>query len=203
MSRAATPPPARPVIQIRAAAPGDARLLGRLHVAAWRETYAALLPQEVARLDETRRTEAWARDLDAAAAGRLPAETAILLADGLPAGFVTAGAQRHPALAEMGHDGEVWALYLLRTVQGRGLGRRLLAAGAGVLARRGHWSASVQVLARNLPAVGFYTRMGGRSVARLDAGTRSELTFAWEDAQELLAPETRGRVVLPPLWPGA
>ncbi|MEI4486958.1 GNAT family N-acetyltransferase [Frigidibacter sp. MR17.14] len=185
-------------VEIRAATPQDATILARLHVAAWRETYATLLPAEVARLDPARRRERWRAILEAEISGRAGgAATQLLLADGLPAGFVTAGPQRHPPLAEMGYDGEIRALYLLRRWQGQGFGRRLIGAGAVTLARLGAWAASAQVLASNQPAGAFYAHLGARLVARLGGGARAEATWAWEDLQVLL-PDALRQGAVPP-----
>jgi GNAT superfamily N-acetyltransferase len=117
--------------------------IARLHVAAWRETYRGLLPDEVlAGLDEDRRRAVWT---EAIAAGN----ARIALVEG--AGFASMGTQRDKLLAEEGYGEELFAIYILRAGQGRGLGRALLRA--VMPARPAAWT--VLVLDGNVSAIGF------------------------------------------------
>ncbi len=164
---------------IRPARPADAPAIARVHVRAWQETYPGLLPPEtIAERTEASRLAIWTRALSAPAAGRV-----ILAAEhaGAVAGFGQAGPQRTQALRDMGHTGEVWALYLVAAAQGAGLGRGLMAAMLAALARAGHRSAALWVL-RDNPAAGFYARLGGVPV--LDGtdgpGGAPEIAFAYD-----------------------
>lgn len=162
------------------ATPDDAEALGRVHVQAWREAYPDLVPAAVlAALDPAARAAMWTGVI---AAG----ETVLLARDaaGLLLGFVTAGAQREPAVLPFA--GEIGALYLLRAGQRRGLGRALMEGAARALMVRGMGSASLWVLDGNLPAIAFYTALGGRVVHRRPLPARrewagSETAFAWDD----------------------
>lgn len=131
----------------------DAAALAALHVACWAETYGGLLPgSEIARYDLAFRQAQWARVL------------AGLGEDGgrvvwVPeAGFAMMGPQREAALAADWPE-ELYALYLLRAAQGRGLGRGLLDA-----VRAGPFTATV--VAGNLRAERFYAAAGGVEVSR-------------------------------------
>lgn len=128
----------------------DAAALAALHVACWVETYGGLLPAtEIARYGLAFRQTQWARAL---ADG---AERVVWLKD---AGFAMMGPQRDAALAAEWPE-ELYALYLLRRHQGRGLGRALLGA-----VRGGPFTATV--VAGNLRAERFYAAAGGAELAR-------------------------------------
>ena len=140
-------------MRLRAATPGDADAVARVHVQAWRETYAAILPQEdLDALDVAERAALW-RGL----AARPDRRVAVAEAEGRVVGFACAGPGRE---AIEGYPGEIMALYVLRAHQGRGAGRALLGDALAWLGT----PAYLWVLAAN-PSRGFYERMGGRVLA--------------------------------------
>lgn len=119
-------------------------------MACWAETYGGLLPaSEIARYGLAFRESQWARALAGGAAR-------VIWLKG--AGFAMTGPQRDGALAAEWPD-ELYALYLLRRYQGRGLGRALLGAVLG-----GPFTATV--VAGNLRAERFYAAAGGVELAR-------------------------------------
>jgi ribosomal protein S18 acetylase RimI-like enzyme len=84
---------------------------------------------------------------------------------------------------------EVSTLYVLRSAQKLGLGRRLLAASARVSQARGAGSLSLWVLNGNAPARGFYEHLGGVAVAeravRGWGGGYRETAFHWAEIDRL------------------
>jgi ribosomal protein S18 acetylase RimI-like enzyme len=167
---------------LRPARPDDASAIGTAHVQAWRETYGGLVPASIVlSFDPAERAGIWERSI---AAGRHV--TVVEDAAGL-AGFSLCGEQRDEAL---GCDGEIWAIYLLRRVQRRGLGRALMAAMAGTLLAEGRRSASLWVMNANLPAIGFYAALGGRVLARRTADfhgfPHDETAYGWDRLEALL-----------------
>ncbi len=163
-------------ILIIAAGPGDAADLADVHVRAWRETYAGLLPAPYL---HARR---WRRQLDS----ERPPEI-VLAAEGRQ-GLV--GYCAGSVLAETG-GAEVSTLYVLRSVQGLGLGRRLLGAAAKVLQARGATTLTLWVLDGNQPARDFYEHLGGeesadRPVQGWGGGYR-ESAYRWGDIGLLAA----------------
>lgn len=162
---------------IRRALPADAVRIGTMHVQAWREAYAGLIPDEVlARLDADERAAMW-RDIIAGGRSVFVAEL-----DGDILGFGACGPQRDVSLP---YDAEISALYVLHRAQRNGLGRRLMAAMARELIAQGHMATSLWVLETNAPARAFYERLGGKLVERREQ-TRYEFTsigiaYAWDD----------------------
>lgn len=180
----------RPPLTVRNAAPKDASAIAAVHVQAWREAYADLLPAEMlAGLSVDVRAASWDRILTA------PADTITLVAEvaGEIVGFGNAGEQRDADLLARGFDGEIRALYLLADHQRRGLGGQLFRSLAHRLIDQGRRTASLWVLRENLPARSFYQALGGlecgarretRPQAKLD-----EVAYGWPDLRALGAPD--------------
>jgi ribosomal protein S18 acetylase RimI-like enzyme len=165
---------------IRPAAAADCRAIAAVHVACWQETYGGLLPEAViARQSVDDRETQWRRTLE-----RDPRLSDVFVAeqDGAVIGFVASGPRRGDALKQ---DAEIYALYLLRAHQRRGLGRALCKAAALRLSERGLGSAAAWVLRENQPARRFYEGIGGRVVGERTAteagATLIEVAYGWDD----------------------
>jgi ribosomal protein S18 acetylase RimI-like enzyme len=146
---------------LRDAVAGDAPAIAAVVVATWRDAYAGLLPDDVlAGLSVAEREAQWRRFVPATA-------PACCLVTGSPVcGFVAAG----PALQGAGDGdgdgdavGQVYAIYVLPSSQGRRLGAALLAAAESRLAAAGFATASLWVLTSNTPARRFYESRGWRT----------------------------------------
>jgi ribosomal protein S18 acetylase RimI-like enzyme len=166
---------------LRPAVTDDADAIGALHVAAWRETYASLMPAAMLQgLSVESRTALWRRVL-------ADPRSAVVVAEGAGAlaGFCSCGPQRSAALAEQGYDGEITAIYVLRRFQERGVGSALMAAAAEALGRRSFKAAALWVLDRNEPARRFYERRGGLLVGTRTESTNgtvlTEVAYGWPD----------------------
>jgi ribosomal protein S18 acetylase RimI-like enzyme len=87
-------------------------------------------------------------------------------------------------------DAEVYALYLLRRVQGRGWGRRLMAMLAGRMRGWGAASLDLWVLEGNRAGVAFYERLGGERGEsrgfRIARRPVTECAFAWPSIDRLI-----------------
>jgi GNAT superfamily N-acetyltransferase len=155
---------------IRAATVEDSTAIGRLHVAAWRETYRGLIPDAVLdAISEQTRAAEWRAGLSRGAKG--PIVFVAEAKDGSLIGFGAAGPARDPKLA---CDSEITALYMLQSGQRRGIGRALLLQITDALRRRGRQTIGLWVLATNAPARRFYERLGGTAAA-----TRSDQSDGW------------------------
>jgi ribosomal protein S18 acetylase RimI-like enzyme len=174
---------------IRPALIADCDDIGAVHVAAWRETYRGLLPDKLLEdLSVPVRAAMWRRGLERGAEG-----PAIFVAEegGAIVGFAAGGARRSPQLQE---DAEVYALYVLSAAQGRGLGRRLMAALATALAERGARSLCLWVLRDNAGARRYYERLGGRvgiGKSEIEGGQPIvEVAYSWHDLAALASGRT-------------
>ena len=169
--------PTPPTLQLRHATEAAAAALGQVHVQAWREAYAGVIPDAVlAALDPARRTAMWR---DSLARGRV-----VHLAErhGTLVGF---GAGRAQSDASLPYSGEIAAIYVLRCAQRFGIGRALMAALARDLLAQGHAGATLWVLEANNPARRFYEALGGTMVAsreeERDGFRANGIAYGWPD----------------------
>ncbi len=175
---------------MRPATPDDAWSIARVHVAAWRDTYAGLLPAGLlAGLRAEDREPRWRAVLRGDAD---PQEVAVWEAGGLVAGFACVGPSRDDRLLGQELDGEVRAIYVLRAAQGAGGGRALLSWAASTLQARGHRGMGLWVLAGNRPARAFYERMGGRLVVgetpcEVAGVPTTEVAYGWPAPAALIS----------------
>jgi GNAT superfamily N-acetyltransferase len=143
-------------LALRAPVLDEAEAIARLHIACWREAYEGIVPAAaLAAADVGERAAKWRRSLaDPDSFVRAAFD------DGSPVGFILARPNADPAIP--GADGQVAALYVLRSHYRRGLGSRLMAAAAHWWQIRGGTSLGLGVLAANARAMAFYQRLGGR-----------------------------------------
>ncbi|MCW5876559.1 MAG: GNAT family N-acetyltransferase [Anaerolineales bacterium] len=163
---------------LRAATAADAEAVARVHIEVWRSTYRGLLSQELLdNLDYQRRLEYW-RGLFT---DMPPGEFALVAEhaeDGV-VGFVSGG----PALEDLGpYGGQVYAIYLLASQQGQGIGRAMFEGARGALVERDYAGFMLWVLEGN-PTCGFYEQMGGRLIGRkedqIGGQPVTELAYGW------------------------
>jgi ribosomal protein S18 acetylase RimI-like enzyme len=179
-------------VRIRAAIPGDAQAIARVHIEAWRESYRALVPEHVIEaLSVDRNTGMWAAVLAGGGSSivHVVERLGIAANEGEIVGFGSATDARSPAL---GASGEITAIYLLENVKRRGIGRMLLKGLLGALAERGHRSAGLWVLADNHGTRRFYEALGGRPGApRLvtdGPADMHEIAYVWDDLSGFARP---------------
>lgn len=172
--------------EIRRASSGDAIGLARVHVAAWRDTYAGVLPNRyLIDMSPNEHAGRWRRFLSRhdRSHGTFVAEDPC---EGI-VGYGSCGPNRSSDLPGIG--GEVHALYVDPEAQSQGLGRQLMAAMTDDLLTRRHRSLCVWVLSDN-PSRWFYAHMGGRLTAQEKiqfAGTDLlQLAYVWPDLPSLL-----------------
>lgn len=165
---------------IRSPSPQDAGDIARVHLDAWRETYHGILPAEVLDgLSYERREQHWQQVLSDPAS-----DTVLFVLDrageGIK-GFVSVGPERGQI---QGYEGELYAIYLLKEVQGQGNGRRLFERGAEALRLMGFQSMALWVLKDNARH-GFYEHLGGILVGEqpIEIGEIQyiELAYGWPE----------------------
>lgn len=159
----------------------DAAGLARVHVDAWRETYPGIVPQSyLDGLSYQTLTESWQLTL-----AEPKPDDGIFLAEveGQVVGFSCGGEEREGDLEFLG---ELYAIYLLKSHQGRGIGRLLFGAMAQHLASRGYPNMMLWVL-RDNPTVKFYEHLGGVKVREQElelAGVKlPEWGYGWRFAR--------------------
>ena len=161
---------------IRDATPFDAQAIAEVHVATWLTTYPGIMPQD---------------HLDVLSVGQFAADWANRIAEGKTrilvaedesaqiVGFSSGGPER---TGDAEYPGEIYTLYLLKSLQGHGHGRRLLTAMARRLHEDGYPTLMLWTHIRN-PARAFYEAMGGepaRTSQRIVSGiTYDDVGYCW------------------------
>ena len=168
---------------LRLATLADAKPLAELHVASWHETYTSLLPSEIlSGLSVEGRERAWARMLASPTPG---SEVYVAVEDGRFVAFGAACPQRDPALNDLGYDGEISAIYVLRSHQHRGIGRQIMQSLVRAIHDAGRRGAALWVLRENMHARRFYEELGGHVVKeRTDKRKHValvEVAYGWSD----------------------
>ncbi len=170
---------------IRAATPADVEGIARVHVQAWRESYAGLVPPEAFEQHSLEiRLAQWRATLSDPDRSTLVYES-----DRAIAGFISGGPVKWTGLST---SSEVASLYLLDAVKRRGVGRALLTQFMSVLASRSFSSCGLWTLSNNVAARRFYEAMGGRSgEIRIDRRNNldyEDISYLWDDVSHVPRP---------------
>ena len=172
------------MVLIRAATQDDAGSISRVHIESWRTTYRGIVPNQfLADLNVEERAVRW-REV-------LKSDPYIFIAerDGQVIGFISGGTIREP-LEEC--DAELFAIYLLAEVQGKGVGTALLMELAKRLEADGFQRMAVWVLEANASR-GFYERSGAVRVTAKEIEIGGVLlpvaAYAWPSLKAVVALE--------------
>ncbi|MBB4290536.1 ribosomal protein S18 acetylase RimI-like enzyme [Rhizobium leguminosarum] len=175
---------------LRKATIDDAGKIGAVHVAAWKETYDDLLPRDMLDgLSVEVRSAMWAKILSDPSAF---AETSVYAVEdtGSVVGFGACGRQRDSHLRELGFDGEISAIYMLRSQQRKGFGLALMHEMAMELRSREFEAAALWVLRDNKAAREFYRYLGGQVVAEKEEKRENavllEVAYGWHGLAPLI-----------------
>ncbi len=174
------------MVTIRRATVADAAAIAEVHVETWRDAYAGLVPSRVlVGMRRQNKAAMWSQAL-----GSDRKRQVVMVAEDDAACVVGFGSCGRAKGVDLAHHGEVYTLYVLPDHQGRGIGRRLLAALFDALLASGSRSALVWVLAAN-PARFFYQTAGGAWIAvreeRLWGATLREMAYGWDDLEQAVA----------------
>lgn len=163
----------------------DAEAVAAVHVASWRTAYRGLYTD--AYLDDGAAANRLAHWRDRLAAPALGAAGLVLEHGGRVLGFAYLDRDGDPARGPLLDN-----LHVHPDARSRGFGRRLLAAAAREILRRG-WTPRLHlwVFEANVGARRFYERHGGRPIERVmydasDGGAYPAWCYAWEDLTPLL-----------------
>lgn len=170
------------MIVLRAASPADAPGIARVQVSTWRTAYAGIVAgTTLAEMSVERSTQNWRRGLERPDAIAFVGEAAEQIV-----GFAYGGRQRDEALPQ--YDGELYALYVLDSYQGLGIGRKLVDAFNRAMVGAGYQKMLLWVLKENAPARAFYERIGGKYVAEktiiIGGQELREVAYGWDYLRE-------------------
>jgi len=151
-------------LRIREATAADVGAIAALHYDSWGRTYTPIVPPAVSVQFSLREREAaWARVFAERHGSVFVAEDD----GGQIVGVASGGAWRGDA--DVPYAGELYVLHVAAAMQGRGIGRALVAAVAARLADEGMPNLCLWVLAGNAGARRFYEAIGGQVVREVEA----------------------------------
>lgn len=177
---------------IRVARVEDAPGIARVMVDTW-PSHRGQMPDEV----WTRIRQKWTYDDEACkwdgilreiAGGELSGECVYVAQDNV--GGIVGHVRGGPSDEEGAENaGEIWSLYVRKSHQGRGIGRRLVQAVAAHLAENGLHALRIGCLAAGAPARRFYEALGGRVVGETefdeDGMMLPLVVYGWTDTRAL------------------
>lgn len=141
---------------IRYADSNDARILGEIHSASWKEAYKGIISDEILNSFTSEKREAFFRK----ALSEGWEEDAIIFSGNQGLGLICIGKSRDCDL--MDDFGEIWGIYLLPDYWNQGIGSRLIDWGIHELKKRSYTHISLWVLEENMNARRFYEKKGFR-----------------------------------------
>ncbi|MFD1849867.1 GNAT family N-acetyltransferase [Oceanobacillus bengalensis] len=161
---------------IRKANKGDAREIARVHVDSWRTTYTGIIPDDFLRnLSYENRTALW--ENNTGLHDVYVAETNSLEIVGF-----AAGGRRRTDKYEA-YPGELYAIYIMKEFQGKGIGKQLVQPVVENLLKEEIDSMIVLVIEDN-PSKYFYEALGARKIdaikVKISGVDLTELVYAWD-----------------------
>jgi ribosomal protein S18 acetylase RimI-like enzyme len=178
------------VFHIREAQIGDAVAITFVHIESWKTTYKGIVADSVIEgLDKTRvcREKFWS---DVLAAKMKEHILFIAEDDEKIVGFVNGGEIKENI---EGYDSELYAIYLLQSSQGKGIGRKLTELCAKKLHEQGYQSMLLWVLEANKDSRSFYEHIGAKLVAEstheIAGKSLKKLAYGWSDIRSLIRNE--------------
>ena len=168
-------------VKIRKAILRDAKEIDKVHVDSWKTTYANIVSDEyLSELSYESREKMWTDAIPYG--GVYVAESN----EGTIVGFSKGGKERSGKYN--GYEGELYAIYILKEYQGKGIGKTLVRPVIEELKCMGLNSMLVLVLNDNISRQ-FYESLGGRKIdtVEVEIGGKKlpELVYGWEDIRNI------------------
>jgi L-amino acid N-acyltransferase YncA len=168
-------------VKIRKAAPADALGIAKVHVDSWKTTYANIIPEEYfKKITYENREQLWKEEIPKG--GVFVAENE----EGQIIGFSSGGKERSGKYPE--YPGELYAIYILKEHQGKGIGTLLVKPIIEEL-RQQNINAMLVVVLEDNSSRHFYEALGGKKIDTIEAefsGKRlNELIYGWDDIKSI------------------
>ncbi|MCM2533261.1 GNAT family N-acetyltransferase [Neobacillus pocheonensis] len=168
-------------MNIRKAVLLDVDSIAKVHVDCWKTTYANIIPDVYIRnLTYEKRAKLWERIIPNGNVFVAEDDNSQII------GFADGGRERTGDYKE--YRGEMYSIYILKSYQGLGIGKRLIQAVVNELLKQDLNSMIVWVLKDNI-SCDFYEKMGGKVVDRktvdFSGGELIELAYGWKDISSL------------------
>ena len=172
---------------VREARLDDGSAICKVHVDTWRMIYSGIIPEDyLAKFSYEKRESSWVQMLNTAIEDN---HFVYVVEDraGQIIGFADGGLER---TSNPIYKGELYAIYILKKYQRKGIGRCLTLSVVERLFRLGIHSMIVWVLVDN-PACKFYEALGGEKIyeKQVEKGgiMLNEIAYGWIDIQFLIS----------------
>jgi GNAT superfamily N-acetyltransferase len=168
-------------MNVRKAALNDAEGIAKVHVDCWKTTYKDIIPAEyLNKLSYESRKQLWESAIPKGHVFVVENE------NGQIVGFSSGGKERTGKYED--YHGELYAIYILKKYQGKGLGKILVNPIIKELKKQKLNSMLVLVLEENSSRY-FYESLGGKQIDSIEidiAGKKLiELVYGWEDLKTI------------------
>ncbi|MBO0603094.1 GNAT family N-acetyltransferase [Sporosarcina sp. E16_3] len=162
---------------IRKAEVEDVKGIAKVHVDSWRTTYKGIVPNTfLDNLSYGQRELTWKKGIK---------ENNVYIAEnehGQVVGFSTGGKERTGKYEA--YTGELYAIYILKESQGKGIGRLLVQSVVDDLIDKNFNSMLIWAIDEN-PACRFYETLGGKKIdtdeIEIEGKKLSEVAYGWDD----------------------
>lgn len=164
---------------IRLATPTNASAIAAVHTNSWGSTYRGIVPDDyLDALDPIHKADFWTKAISEGASVH------VSVIDDRIVGFANGGKCRESG----GYEGELYALYLLKDYQGKGIGSLLFGAVVSELRSKGMTSMMVWVL-RDNPSREFYIHRDGMYIRsmEIEIGRKilMEEAYGWDNLHSI------------------
>jgi ribosomal protein S18 acetylase RimI-like enzyme len=169
-------------MKIRKAVLADAGGIAKVHVDSWRTTYASIVPEEyLNNLTYKRREQLWKYNIPKGAVFvAVNKENDIV-------GFSSGGGERDGGYP--GYSGELYAIYILKEYQRKGLGKLLVKPIIEDLQQKSISTMLVKVLEDN-DSCHFYEALGAKKIDTVEeeiSGKKlNECVYGWDDIRGIV-----------------
>ncbi len=167
---------------IRQANSSDAPSIARVNVESWHSTYKGIVPKRyLEAMSAEQYAKKWGRIIEYPASIVLVAEI-----DSQVIGYISGGMERSGKLP---YEGELYAIYLLKEHQRKGIGKKLVKKWLGEMRKEKFQNMMVWVIDEN-PSKRFYEAMGGKTFIQekllISGKELKELGYGWSSLDDVL-----------------
>jgi GNAT superfamily N-acetyltransferase len=172
----------------------DAEGIAKVNVASWKTTYVGIVPADfLTSLSYEQRIPSWQARLSDSTKDLSHKDWSYYVAEddkGEIIGFIGGGTESN---SNSVYTAELGVLYLLKSYQRKGIGRRLTAILTQRLIKQGHHSMLVWTFASN-PSRKFYEVLGGKLIGEktinISGANLVEVGYGWDDLPMLLSQDS-------------
>jgi ribosomal protein S18 acetylase RimI-like enzyme len=174
-------------ITIRSATLDDVKGIARVHIDTWRSTYRGIVPDDyLDSLSYENRADSWKKRIEEAAEGKWFIYVAVN-ENKQVVGFISGGPNRTD---DPIYKGELYAIYIVQSCHGLGIGRKLSLALVKSLLTTDIASMMLWVFEKNTSARRFYESLSGQFLRSnwfdISGVSIEEVAYGWLDIQALL-----------------